>query len=141
MNLADLLLAPTPCTKDDCKNPECVTEASSIQQSDIVQEAWRFNRFHPNVSRFSRSHSESDPICIFRMIKTDGICPDSVPILPNAIRQRLDSDPTLTEQIWTESGRNRQKTAMNVFPDHARSSRQRPDPQDTVQTTQDIIEI
>ena len=46
--------------------------------------------FQPNQSRISRFQSESDLICIFRMIKKDRICPDSVPIIPNVIRQRSD---------------------------------------------------
>jgi hypothetical protein len=64
--------------------------------------------------------------------------------LPNLSRQRPDSpecDPTEIRQWvtlqWTaRSGLNRQ---WKISQYHARSSRQRPDPQDTVQTTQDIV--
>jgi len=41
-------------------------------------------------------------------------------------------------KIWMQSGLNRQETAMNFFPDHARSTGHHPY---TVQTTPDIVMI
>ena len=48
------------------------TSIESRQLSDIVQVA-----FPAESSRLSRSQSDSDPICIFVMVKNDRICPDT----------------------------------------------------------------
>ena len=77
------------------------------QQSD----AYRFSRFQPTSSRLSRSRSDYDPTCIFRMVKNNRLCPDSVPISLNEIRQWPDSDPTLTAR----HGRNRDSVGNAIF--------------------------
>ena len=72
------------------------------------------------------------------MVIKNRICPDSVPILPNAIRHRSDSDRTVNRcwrKIGTWSGLNRQETAITYFSKLSRysvpilttASRHRPD--------------
>ena len=53
------------------------------------------------------------------------ICPDIMPILPNAIRQRSDSDPTVTirirqdlDPIWTQSASNGNEKSLQIMPVH-----------------------
>ena len=62
------------------KNLQICFFVCTRQQSDTVPEASRFSRFQPTSSRLSRSRSDYDPSCIFRMVKNNRLCPDSVPI-------------------------------------------------------------
>ena len=68
--------------------------------------------------------------------------------VPERIRQRrfvcIRQTRFAFGKTWTESARsglNRQDRAMKNYPEHPHSPRQRPDPQNTVQTTQDIVMI
>ena len=84
----------------------------SDQEIQTLLKTYHFLYNHDNnqnLYRLFRFQSDSDLICIVRMVNHDRICPDSVPILPTEIRQWTEGDgrhPLENRFTWSWSDVN-----------------------------------